>query len=159
MNPDQRDIVKNYYKGLCDNALELKDDDARGLQIMALQALAIITLIEQKIPGAEKLRLTTDFNDMLKGKDDKGNDRGSSYLSLKSVEASGLKASWRGVEGKSKLGPNGENILPGANYAENETELNKLIMYSMLHIGGFHTTVFTNNTKPNSTGSRKNYKK
>ena len=150
MNPDQRDIVKNYYKGLCDNALELKDDDARGLQIMALQALAIITLIEQKIPGAEKLRLTTDFNDMLKGKDDKGNDRGSSYLSLKSVEASGLKASWRGVEGKSKLGPNGENILPGANYAENETELNKLIMYSMLHIGGFHTTVFTNNKLPKS---------
>jgi len=156
-----RGEIKGYYHKLANLALQAEDiEQSQGLQTIALQTLAIITMIEQKVPGAEKLRLTYKPGYMVKAKDNKGNDRSPSYLSYPSVIDAGIEVSetendptklhWRGIEGVSKLGPNGANIIPEANYAENQTELGKLIMYSMLHLGKFHTTVFTNNTLPKS---------
>ena len=156
-----RGEIKTYYHKLANLALQTEDiEQSQGLQTIALQALAIITMIDQKVPGAEKLRLTYKPGYMVKAKDNKGNERSPSYLSYPSVIDAGIEVSetendltklhWRGIEGVSKLGPNGANIIPEASYAENQTELGKLVMYGMLHLGKFHTTVFTNNTLPRS---------
>ncbi|MCX5679483.1 MAG: hypothetical protein NTZ95_02255, partial [Candidatus Omnitrophica bacterium] len=152
-----KEDLKKYFALVAQRALDVADPEvSRGLQIMAGQALAIISLIEDKVPGAEKLLLTVNPVDMLRAED---KDRGLSYIDTHSVIDSGIDIAdaegasygmyWRGAEGVAKLG---SNISAEAIYDKEkfDSQSPKMVMYLMLHIGGYHTTVFLHDYLPGS---------
>ncbi|MEI6863520.1 MAG: hypothetical protein WCK38_03870, partial [Candidatus Omnitrophota bacterium] len=169
MTGEQKATVKDYYRIIAGLALDIQDvNESKGLQTMAGQALAIISLIEDRVPGADKVRLNINPTEMLKSKD---KDRGLSYIDEQSVINSGIGIAdvegaaqgmyWRGVEGITKLGVTlnndgtrvakvGPNISADAIYDKEKfaSQSPKMVMYVMLHVGGYHTTVFLHDYIP-----------
>ena len=128
--------IVNFYKSVIHMAVKLPNDKtAKGLQIMAQQALNIISWINNNVRKADLIRLTADESKMLKAGD---KDRGPSYLEKDSfpvptVDAEGgMGAYWRGVEGISKLG---ENIVEEAIFSNDTftSAKDKALLYAMDH--------------------------
>ncbi|MFA6141911.1 MAG: hypothetical protein WC738_01260 [Candidatus Omnitrophota bacterium] len=149
-------VFERVYAAMSERALTIKDINvAKGLQIMVGNTIALQNLIDNGIKGAEKITLTTNLAEMLKAPDAV---RGPSYINGLSIPGGMVVAIkegaegiyWRGAESVSKLGKNGENIIPEAVYAENKDKLDRLVMYTMLHVSGMHTTVFLHNRLPGS---------
>jgi len=152
----QKDAATNFAKAVSARALEVTDVKiSQGLQIMAGQLLVRATLIEQGVAEAAKIRVTADPGDMLIAAD---KDRGPSYISRQSVLDAGIAIAkyegdyglyWRGWEGVSKLG---NNIAQEAIYDQNtfSAQKDRMVMYVMVHLTGYHTTIFMHDRLPGS---------
>lgn len=154
--PKYQQEVEKFYRGVLQRALAAENPEvARGLQVMALNALILSSLISNGMTWARNVEFTTVENEMLPAV----GPVKLTYIKKASIPADvgiapeeGARGVFgRGVEDIKKMGA---NLLPETNYAGTAQEqgqfLQRLILYGMLHVGRFHTTIFTNNRLPNS---------
>ncbi|MBD3425872.1 MAG: hypothetical protein GF409_01420 [Candidatus Omnitrophica bacterium] len=135
-----RDSIKNFLKDVKQNAAHLSEnpDVSRAVQLMAGQALTIISWDERKIGKAGSIRLSS-INEKMAQND----KRGKSYIDSSSLPEAAQQVKqegapgfyWRGIEGVAKLGDN----LPGALMYDRkhyEKVQENVVMYLMDH--GFY---------------------
>jgi len=158
-----KEDVKEYLRRVADRALNVADPETSiGLQVMASNALHVITLIEQNVPGANLIRFTADANKMIPPFQNKLTGPQLSYIEAGSADRTVNPANigiakfegdeglwWRGWEGIKKLG---DNVLKEAVYDQPkfDEQAPAIVMYTMLHVGGYHSTKFLHATLPGS---------
>ncbi|MFH1878020.1 MAG: glycogen/starch synthase [Candidatus Omnitrophota bacterium] len=145
MDKSKRGYIMDFMRGLIRNSLELSENEkgcvlaARNIQLMAGQSLSVISWIDSGVKGAERLRLTTAREDMIRNE-----EKGDSFLKRATLpkDLNGENAEvkeegkpgfyWRGIEDITKLGDNivKELITDEKTFASAK---DKLVMYLMDH--------------------------
>jgi len=169
------ETVRAFAKALVRYIAELSEENsahnpeseevAKSVQLIAYQALTILSWVDRGVPGAEEISLTADEEKMVTS------SKGKSFLlvpeTLERAEEEGATGFyWRGTEGITKLG---SNILGDLIYDKESFEecRDKALMYLMDHgftnppralrkatrenrISTIHETVFINDFVPGS---------
>jgi hypothetical protein len=162
-----------FARDLTRSAVEFIDDEeiSGAIQLMAGQALTVLSWMDRSVPGAAKIRLTADPAKMATS------DKGKSYIDFTTLPENVMLREnkenkpgffWRGVEKIKKLG---QNIIGQINILANKNRFDaadkKVVMYLMDHgfvgvpkglldetagnrISTMHETFFMNDNLPGS---------